>query len=533
MTRNKTSFLLIMLVLITILASADDDKTKAVESITIEELKEHLNVLASDDFMGRRPGSEGYRKAVAYTSEQFKISGLKTLFKDENGNPSYLQGIKMVQSTRGENNALILHTPDGPTSFGKDQYFLFRPGKEPTKEYEPLEVVFVGFGIDEPEAGYSDYTDVDLEGKIAVMMMGAPIKQGKFILPAELNQKYLNPVNGTVPKLKAVFQRKAAGVVVIAMPMIAFQWEKLTRMVGKLNISLAPEEMAEGEEPDEVSMAMNPPVPMLIAHPKMVNVVFKNQQYDPIKRKGKYGSFTLKDLKLEMKVDMPLQPFTTHNVVAFVEGTDPVLKHEYITLGAHLDHLGMLDEGVANGADDNGSGSVAILEIAEALAMNPPKRSVILILYSSEELGLIGSKYFVDHPPVPIEDIIVNINLDMVGRDTKNFPDGIYATGSTRLSQEFKPVIVETNENTIKMPLSFAYDTSDPENHWGRSDQINFHRRGVPAVFFSSGSDHEDYHKATDDIEKINFVKIRDISRLCYEICQALGEKEKRLALTK
>lgn len=530
--KNTTLLILVIFLSTAAIIIADDDQKKAAASITIEELKEHLTILASDDFQGRRPGTEGYQKAAAYAAEQFRISGLKTLYTDQDGNPSFLQPLKMVKTSHGPNNSLIMKRGDVTEEFGKEHYFLFRPGKEQVKEYEPLEVAFVGYGIYEPEAEYDDYKDVDIEGKIAVLMMGAPISKGKFVLPQEISKKYMDPLGGSVPKLKAAFDHKAAGVIVIAMPAIAFQWEKLTRQIGKLNISAAPAEAKEGEEPDEFAVAINPPAPLLAAHPKMINKLFEGQQYQPITRKGEYKAFILKDVTLKMNIDMPIQPFTSYNIVALVEGSDPVLKQEYITIGAHLDHLGILDDGVANGADDNGSGSVAILELAEALAISPPKRSVILVLYTSEELGLIGSKYFADHPPVPLENLIVNINMDMIGRDCKEFPEGVFAIGSTRLSQEFKPLIIAANENSVNIPLSFTFDQNDPENHWSRSDQINFHRKGIPVVFFTSGS-HEDYHKATDDVEKIDFEKISSVSKLCYQICIDLGEKEKRLALAK
>jgi len=218
----------------------------------------------------------------------------------------------------------------------------------------------------------------------------------------------------------------------------------------------------------------------------------------------------------------------TWNVVAIVEGTDPKLKSEYITVGAHLDHVGPRGGKVCNGADDNASGSVGVIEVAEAIAMSPPKRSVIFILYAGEEMGLQGSRYFLENPPVPIDKIVANINLDMIGR-TGNGLDAEtkehFLRYSSKVSPKFKDFVKKVNRKTIKQPLIYAEDGTSPGGVGG-SDHMSFLRKDIPAIMFFSGV-HKDLHQPGDDPEKIEYDKMQKISQLVFELAYELGNISK------
>ena len=529
--RSKFYALILSSVLIVLVGSAFisiDEKKKvasAAATITVEELKDHMYFLASDELTGRRSGTDGYDIAAQYAATQFRAAGLKPLVKDAEGNDSFLQKFDLVSIKQGKGNTLAIRKDDVVVSFEhSDDYILFRPGKDFDREYEPLEVVFLGYGIEEPDYGFNDYEGIDVAGKIAVVMLGAPLKEGKAVLPQKLHARYV-PQMGALLKYETARKHGAAGFIVVPYPQMFAGWKLLVKQLGNMSIITLPDSGKRGKD-----SAMNPEVPVLIANKTMIETLFSREAYNPATAEGEYGSFHLQGVDLSLKVNMERELLPTANVVAVVPGTDPVLKDEFITIGAHLDHDGIRDGKIYNGADDNASGSVAVLEAAEALAVSPARRSVVFILYAAEELGLLGSTYYVNNSPVPLENTILNINMDMVGRDDDQIPGGMYAIGSDKRSTELKDLLIRTNESTVNLNLDFRFDENDPERWFYRSDQLEFHNKGIPVVFFTSG-DHPDYHKPTDDAEKINYEKIMSVSRLVYELAMTVGNRDERLRI--
>lgn len=222
------------------------------------------------------------------------------------------------------------------------------------------------------------------------------------------------------------------------------------------------------------------------------------------------------------------------NVAAIVPGSDPAFAGEYVGLGAHYDHVGIgipiNGDSIYNGADDNASGTVALLEIAEKLAFRAPRdrpaRPTLFVWKTAEEHGLFGSEYFTDHPTVPREQIIAHINLDMVGR---NHPDSLGVVGSRRLSTELGDLVDEVNQRQER-PFIFDYSfdvPGHPEQIYCRSDHYSYARYGIPIVFFSTGM-HEDYHAPSDEIEKIEFEKMARVTEMVYDLTLALGDRPTR-----
>ncbi len=236
----------------------------------------------------------------------------------------------------------------------------------------------------------------------------------------------------------------------------------------------------------------------------------------------------------------PKQRFkSTENVIGFIEGSDPVLKNEVIVISAHYDHVGVEKGKVFNGADDNGSGTTALLEIAQAFqkAKNDgknPKRSILFIALTGEEMGLFGSSYYVSNPWIPLENTIADINIDMIGRASKpNEKDtfSVYVIGSNMLSDDLHNTQELANKQYTKLNLDYLYnDVNEPLRLYYRSDHFNFAKNGIPSVFYFGGF-HDDYHKVTDDIESINFKKIEQISKMVFHTTWMLGNAEKRPAL--
>lgn len=228
----------------------------------------------------------------------------------------------------------------------------------------------------------------------------------------------------------------------------------------------------------------------------------------------------------------------SQNVVAIIPGSEK--PDEYIVLSSHLDHVGMKDGKIYNGADDDGSGTVALLEIADAFqkaktAGHGPKRSVVFLHVSGEEKGLLGSKYYTENPLYSLEQTVTNLNVDMIGRldpkrDNPN-PNYIYLIGSDKLSQELHDISEEINAKYSQLELDYTYnDEADPNRFYYRSDHYNFAKNNIPIIFYFNGT-HEDYHKHTDTPDKINYDILQNRTRLIFHTAWELANREERITL--
>jgi Zn-dependent M28 family amino/carboxypeptidase len=245
----------------------------------------------------------------------------------------------------------------------------------------------------------------------------------------------------------------------------------------------------------------------------------------------------------KVKVEMALEyapksrTVVSENVLAYIEGSDK--KDELVVITAHYDHIGIEGDEVFNGADDDGSGTVAIMAIAKAFAKakqegNGPRRSVLVMPVSAEEKGLLGSKYYSENPVFPLENTVANLNIDMIGRiDSahQGMAPYIYVIGSDRLSSELHTINEEANRNYTRMELDYTFNSADdPNRFYYRSDHYNFARKGVPAIFYFSGV-HEDYHKSTDTVDKIRFDLVHKRALLTFHTAWILANREERIVV--
>lgn len=241
-----------------------------------------------------------------------------------------------------------------------------------------------------------------------------------------------------------------------------------------------------------------------------------------------------------MELSIKGNPVQTENVVAIIEGS--TLPEEYIVISSHLDHEGVKNGEIYNGADDDGSGSVALLEVAEAFqeavkAGKGPKRSIIFLHVSGEEKGLLGSRYYTDNPLYPLANTIANLNIDMVGRtDPKRENENdnyIYLIGSDRLSTELHEVSEAANKATVNLELDYTYNAEDdPNRFYFRSDHYNFAKNNIPVIFYFNGT-HADYHKPTDTVEKIRYDLLAQRSQLVFYTAWELANREERIVVDK
>jgi len=268
---------------------------------------------------------------------------------------------------------------------------------------------------------------------------------------------------------------------------------------------------------------------------------YKRHSIDPAKGTNDYFQY-IKNIKTRKyylgKQFVRSGIFDSENVVSIIPGSK--FPNEYIVISAHLDAHGTHDGKIYNGADDDGSGNVSLLEIAESFAIavkdgHPPKRSIIFLHVTAEEKGLIGSKYYVDNPLYPLENTIANLNIDMIGRiDPKRKdkdPNYIYLIGSDKISQELHNISEKINSTYTQLKLDYKYnDDKDPNRFYYRSDHYNFAKNNIPVIFYFNGV-HEDYHEPTDTADKINYPLLEKRTKLIFHTAWELANREKRVSV--
>ncbi len=489
---------------------------RPADTITQEELRAHVFFLASDFLGGRRPDDPGFDIAAEYAAAQFRKGGVSPAFRDATGALSYFQQVPLVRITTAIDR-LSLVTAAGEQPLEPDELRLVSRG--PSIQDVPM--VFIGYGISEPDHGWDDLKEIDLRGKVAVMLPDAPLRDGRPVLPPAVHAAYQGvPGLGRrvqSPRLKE--NRPDALIVVAAAQPFADVWALLPDVVANPELRYHPGGGSGG--------IRTPPAAVVLARGDLARALFAGQVYDPmdIPRKGLagYRTFPFSGARLTLGIRTSVEDFTSVNVVGLVRGTDPTVADQVLTIGAHLDHAPPADGAIRNGADDNASGSAGVLEIAEAVAARPFRRPVYFCLWTAEESDMAGSRHFLAAPPVAPASIIVNLNLDMIGRSDGKAGAARthYVIGSGQVTPDLKALIADANARTVKWPLDFETN----ESEMGGSDHINFHRVGIPTAFFFSGR-HEDLHAPSDDAEKIDFEKAQRLSQLVYAVAAEVGGRD-------
>lgn len=500
-----------------------DLPAQLAQTIRSEDLKNYLTVLASDDFEGRETGEPGQKKAADFIAGKFREFGVPPL--DENGN--YFQKIAFINE-RWNRIALTVNNRDYRHLY---DFYSFPSTNSSLPDFKSKSVIFLGYGIDDPK--YSDYTGQNVKGKTIMIYAGEP-----------KNQDGIYWVSGTSEasewsgdfrkKLEAAKKNGVKLVLIIDADIQKNISDNRSKIVGGGN-SMGESELPETRFANNVFIS--PTVAKAIIGDKMGKVVAAREQ---IQSSGKPKPAKLK-CNLQLFQDKLDSRLAGENVLGYIEGTDPALKKELVVVTAHYDHLGKKGSSIFNGADDNGSGTSTVLEIAQAFAEAKksgvgPKRSVLCMLVSGEEKGLLGSKYYVEHPVFPLENTIVNINVDMVGRIDAKYagnPDYIYVIGADRLSSDLHAINERMNEEYTQLTLDYTYNAeSDPNRYYYRSDHYNFAEKGIPAIFYFNGT-HDDYHRSTDTIDKINFEKMEKIGRLIFHTAWEVTNRSNRIRVDK
>jgi peptidase M28-like protein len=495
-----------------------------VEAIAAAQLKEWLYVVASDDMEGRETPSRGLDMTAKFIADHLSQWGVKPGGDDG----TYFQ--KFALTSRRVEPELTTASVNGQSfKFGED--FI----AEPSPGQANGRIVYVGHGYVIKAKGVDDYQGIDVKGKIMLAVEGYPRGVSfQDIRDKKAGEDYDTP---------ETYARAHGAKGVIYIP----GQSTLTFWQNRHKFSLNPSRMRL-ERPQKSGAN----IPVIYASEKMVKAILDGEKldYETIRKQGSGGApgggFDLGSGKqASFNVNAKVDQTATQNVVGVIEGVDPVLKKEYVAVGAHYDHVGMSQnaEGdkIFNGADDDGSGTVATMAIAQALAKAQarPKRSVLFVWHAGEEKGLWGSEFFTDNPTVPIEQIITQLNIDMIGRSKKEGdnnpanrdltgPNELYVIGSKMMSTDLGNLSEEVNDAYLKLAFNYKYDDpNDTERFFYRSDHYNYAKKGVPIIFYFSGV-HEDYHGLADTADKIDYQKMEKVTRTIFAMMWRLANAPAR-----
>jgi len=490
---------------------------RGVETINAEQMRAYLAFIASDEMEGRDTPSRGLDTTAKFIALNLSRWGFKpagddgTFFQKIALRRDAIDGAKSSAEIAGQK-----------FSFGDD----FLPNAVQATLQGPL--VFAGNGWVIKSKNLNPYKGIDVKDKI-IVVMGQPFPGlPRGVISADLAGR--QGVDWSSPANYAQ-QHRAKGVLAIADPQTVQNWDQIRARAsqgGRLTV-------------EKFSTQQNAPaVSNVLMSMNMATALLKGEKFEATPLVSKFNAgealptFELSSGKnVKVNITVKNERPMTQNVVAVWEGSDRNLKNEYVAVGAHYDHVGICApasaDPICNGADDDGSGTTAMLAMAEALARakQRPKRSVLFVWHTGEEKGLWGSRYFAENPTVPLNRIVTQLNMDMIGRSKKDGdtnprnqtlsgPSTVYVIGSKMMSTELGELSERVNASYLNLQLDYRYDDpADPNRFFFRSDHINYARKGIPIIFYFDGV-HEDYHRPGDEPQKIDYEKLQKVTRTVY-----------------
>jgi hypothetical protein len=501
-----------------ILAQAVDSvANRFANTIQAAHLKKHVYTLASDEFEGRETGTPGQERAASYISTYYESIGM---------NPTHRESWYQTYPLKRETNL-------GSSAQARDQVFSFLDhfyffGMD-AMDIQSNQVVFAGYGIRDKR--HNDYKKIkSLEkGAWVMCLQGEPI-----------NKKGVSKLTGSNETsdwnddvfLKAEAARKAGAS---ALLVVNTNYEMYMRRVRYWleQPRMILERDTKKTESNEI--------PIIYVSPVFANALLKDSglTVEALQEKLNRGKTTkpvfIKENVL-FHVEQKIERIEAENVLAFIEGSDPILKEEVVVISAHYDHVGIINGQIHNGADDDASGTSAAMEIGEAFYTaskegKGPRRSVLILHVSGEEKGLLGSEWYSDHPIYPLESTVCDLNIDMIGRIDPEHKDSnyVYLIGSDKLSTDLHKISEQCNLTYTNLVLDYTYNRpDDPNRFYYRSDHYNFAKHNIPVIFYFSGV-HEDYHKPGDDAPKILYNKMETITRLVFHTAWNVANRDQRL----
>ncbi|GAB4107681.1 hypothetical protein GCM10028791_01270 [Echinicola sediminis] len=458
---------------------------KYASTIKVNDLREYLTYLASDELEGRDTGKKGQKLAAQYLADFYKKNGLEGPVDG-----SYMQPFSLASITWGDIELKI-----GKQNLQNNEDFVFI-GDGNTKRTR-TELVFLGLANEE------NLSKVDIEGKFV----------GLWAIGQRANEL-----------MDKIWEAGAKGIIVVTMEGQA-NFDRLANRYKTLS--------GTGRLGFEKTTEQKPV--FLVSSEKMAELFGKS--VEELKEAAKNNPESIPSQKARFKIEKNKEMVGTENVMGYLEGTDK--KEEVLVISSHYDHVGINSKGeINNGADDDGSGTVSVMEIAQAFAAaakegHRPRRSVLFLNVTGEEKGLLGSEYYTDNPIFPLKNTVNNLNIDMVGRigyeyQDKENQDYVYVIGSEMLSSQLKTIIEYNNITHTDLILDYKYDApDDPNRFYYRSDHYNFAKHNIPVAFFFNGV-HDDYHQPSDTVDKIKFELMEKRAKLIFHTAWDLANREHR-----
>ncbi|SDB27880.1 Zn-dependent amino-or carboxypeptidase, M28 family [Flavobacteriaceae bacterium MAR_2010_188] len=488
-----------------------EDVTTYANTITSAELKEMLYTYASDEFEGRETGEAGQKKAIEYLKNHYKEMGIVSPL----GGDDYFQEVPLEKLLTPK---ITLNVQGKEFTTLEDIVSL---GGAHSELITTDQFVYAGYGIDDEK--YNDYDKIDVNGKVVVVKYGEPKNQDGTYKTSGSKEatKWSVGRAGRTSKKNAAFDNGAKAFVMVTEPELHQQsvnyYKNVAAQGDAGNISLIE------DEANQIQLSISEKVAKAL-YPEIMK------------------SDTPKLIERLLSIDYFSESISvsSENVVAYIKGTEK--PDEVLVISAHLDHEGVKDGQIYNGADDDGSGTVSILEIADAFQQavkdgNGPKRSILFLHVTGEEKGLLGSKYYASTSPIfPIANTVADLNIDMIGRvdpQHESDPNYVYLIGSDKLSTELHNISEEVNTKYINMNLDYTYnDDNDPNRFYYRSDHYNFAKQNVPIIFYFNGT-HADYHRPSDTPDKIEYDLMEKRAKLVFYTAWEIANRTNRIVADK
>jgi hypothetical protein len=507
-----------------------------INKINSKDLEAYVSFLASPDMKGRSNGEPELDIAMNYLESQAKLLDLKPA----NGS-SYLQPYSVMKKLIDPEKSMIIIK-----SSGKDSVTL----KEPMIQLFPVgasdfvlegEVVFAGYGIKSEKYNYNDLENITTEGKILLLMNRSPLSEDgtKFLFEEPVWSSFMSIQS----KLSNLLFSKAKAILIVADPKSGFS--SIEQQYPGIANELKSSKYLKGSKPLMFDMPAMPRI--IFVNRVVVDELLKGsgRTLDELQKKIdsdlKPQSFLIPEKKIKIKETSKTEEMILNNVAGWIEGSDPVLKKEFVVFSGHADHIGGAGDSIYTGADDDASGCAALLELAGAFQSleKKPFRSLLFLWVTGEEIGLFGSQSYVANPLFPLENTIADLNMDMIGRvkgvadTTKDTPmtgkEGVFVI----TDNQSKELLAIADEADKKSPINLDYSLSGRDNPlqlFSRSDHYNFVKKDIPILFFTTGL-HTDYHKAGDIVTKIDFEKMELITKMVYEIGYTISNRKTRLVV--
>ena len=519
---KKSFFILLCLYSAIVNVNAQEEGLAAISQ---DDLKAYMEFFASDNMAGRETGTVENDISVLFIRTNLIRLGIKPV----PGSNDYYQKLPLFSTgIVKKETGLKLMNSSGEVIMQTDSVVSLMPTSNSLDVNG--QVVFAGYGYEDKTAGYSDFEGIDLKGKIVMIMTRNPeaVKTGAGMTV------FSDKLEGM--KFSSLITRTPAAIVFVYDPENSYSdpYESgLSGLVGQSSVSF--KKSGGG--------GLSLPIIFITRHTadELLRPTGNDlkQMQQKIITSGRPVSSEIKGLTATVKTSIETTEVTAYNIIGIVEGSDPLLKKECVIYTAHFDHVGVDGNGaVFNGADDNASGSMALLEIAEAFATLPkkPLRSIIFAWVNGEEKGLLGSKYYVENPLFPLEKTVVNINLDMVGRSKMPSDTGKFYGFDLDITNPREINVItghESSELTAVMNESagragLRLNDMGPTIPYGSSDHASFTAKKIPALFFNSGI-HADLHKPGDDVDKIDFDKMERSAKMCFLIGYEISSRRERL----